>query len=156
MTQADDTKSRIQKVLIVEDNSQTLELMKKFFSKARQRGDIVCDILEGSDGEQAIKMLVSEEPDLIICDIGLPRTDGYGVLKFYNDSYKKSHPFCFFTFLTASQEERKHAFESSVMGFLAKTEMNYFVLTLQIKTWLRLSFLERHLEIGEINQQLEE
>ena len=33
------------------------------------------------------------------------------------------------------------------MGFIAKDEINYFTFTLQVKAWLRLTFLERTLEI---------
>ena len=157
MTESDsiDTSSRLQKVLIVEDNKQTRELMRKFFDKACNRGDLKCMIIEASNGESAIKMLESEEPDLILCDIGLPDIDGFGVLKYYKEDYKLRHPFCFFTFLTASASERKKAFEESALSFLAKTEINYYTLTLQVKTWLRLSFLERSLEIQQANEDLD-
>ncbi|MBU3914339.1 response regulator [bacterium] len=130
-------------VLIAEDNTQTRELLKKFFDKARERGDLVCDVVEASDGEEAIQMLDIAQPELILCDIGMPKKDGFEVLKHFNDFSRKNNKFCFFCFLSASSEEKARAFKSGAMGFLTKEQINYFVVTLNIRAWLRLAKLER-------------
>lgn len=38
-------------------------------------------VIEASDGEQAIRLFAEREPDLVLLDIGLPRADGFAVLK---------------------------------------------------------------------------
>jgi len=135
-----------QKILLVDDNDQTRKLMKKFFIKAEENGDIDCEVLDVNSGKQAIKTLSEQEPDLIICDINMPDVSGFDVLQDFNKNYINKHPFCFFAFLSASDDEKGHAFKQNVMGFLSKKEMNYFVLLLQVKTWLRLAKLERQRE----------
>ena len=138
-----DVTENLQKVLIADDNVHIMNLMRKFFAKAKQKGDLICDVLEVSDGRQAIKVLEEHKPDLILCDINMPNLSGYGVLKYFNNTHVINQPYCFFTFLTSSADELQNAFAQNVKGFLDKNEMNYFVLSNQIGTWLRLAKLER-------------
>jgi len=142
----DETES-LQKVLIADDNVHIMNLMRKFFAKAKKRGDLVCEILEAGDGKQAIEVLEAEKPDLILCDINMPTMSGYTVLRYFNNTHLNSQPFCFFAFLTSSADEIQNAFAENVMGFVSKNEVSYYVLSQQIKTWLRLSKLERNYEI---------
>lgn len=132
-------------VLIADDNKQTRSLLKRFFSKANERGDLICDVIEASDGEEAIQMLDIAQPELILCDIGMPGLDGFEVLRHFNEFSRHNNLYCFFAFLSASTEEKKRAFNDGAMGFLAKDEINYFIITPILKSWLRLAFLEREI-----------
>lgn len=133
---------RLPKVLIAEDNQQTMELMKKYFLKAKERGDIRCELLEAYNGDDAIKIIKEEYPDIILCDIGMPGKDGFEVLDHFN-MVRDNQPYSVFVFCSASPEEKIKAFNSGATGFISKKDINYFVMTLQIQAWLRLSFLER-------------
>jgi CheY-like chemotaxis protein len=130
-------------VLLADDNDQVRELLKKFFKKANERSDLSCQVIEAPDGEAAISALDSVHPQVILCDISMPKKDGFEVLEHYNTYSKDSNPFCFFCFLSASPEEKKRAFQEGAMGFLSKQEIDYYRVTLQIRTWLRLAELER-------------
>ncbi|MFH2128785.1 MAG: response regulator [bacterium] len=132
-------------VLIADDNKQTIDLLKKFFLKAKERGDMVCEVIEAYNGDEAIQMLDIAQPELILCDIGMPGKDGFEVLEHFNKFSSKQNLFCFFCFLSAAEEEKIKAFKGGAMGFLNKKDINYFVITLQIKAWLRLAELERKL-----------
>ncbi len=134
-------------ILIAEDNKQTMELMKKFFLKAKQRGDLVCDIIEAYDGEEAIQMLDIAQPHIILCDIGMPKKDGFEVLYHYVNFCMKENQYCFFCFLSASADEKIRAFKEGAMGFIPKQDINYFSMALYIKAWLRLAKLERQLAV---------
>jgi len=134
---------RIPTVLIADDNKQTVALMKKFFNKAKDRGDLICEVIEAYDGEEAIQMLDIAQPHLILCDIGMPRKDGFEVLSHFNQFSRQKNRFCFFCFLSAAKEEKIRAFKEGAMGFMSKNEINYFVMTLEVKAWLRLAELER-------------
>lgn len=69
------------RILVIEDNPANMELMvyllKAFGHKA----------LPAHDGEEGIAVACKELPDLVICDVHLPRLDGYGVVQFL-----KNHP----------------------------------------------------------------
>ncbi|HEV8332817.1 MAG TPA: response regulator [Steroidobacteraceae bacterium] len=63
------------RILIIEDNPDNLELMGFLL---RAHGHFV---LDAPDGETGVALARSEGPDLILCDIQLPRLDGYGVIR---------------------------------------------------------------------------
>jgi two-component system, cell cycle response regulator DivK len=58
-------------ILLVEDN----EMNRDMLSRRLNRNGF--EILTARDGEEAIRMSVSEKPDLIIMDMGLPVIDGW-------------------------------------------------------------------------------
>ena len=62
------------RVLIIEDNATNMELMV-YLLKA-----FGYEPLLASDGEAGIKIARQQTPDLILCDIHLPKLDGYGVI----------------------------------------------------------------------------
>ena len=53
-------------------------------------------ILQAYNGEAAIQIAVTEKPELIICDIGMPRKNGLDVLKYIRQQGLDSE-FCFLT-----------------------------------------------------------
>ncbi len=136
-------------VLIADDNDQTRALLKRFFEKANERGDLSCDIIEATNGGEAIQMLDIAQPELILCDISMPERDGFEVLNHFNAFSKENNLFCFFAFLSASNEEKKKAFNSGAMGFLSKEDINYFIITPLLKSWLQLASLEREMKAYE-------
>ncbi len=142
--------NRIPTILVAEDNVQTRELLKKFFVKAKKRKDLKCDIIEAGTGEETIQMLDIAQPDLILCDIGMPQGDGFEVLRHFNNFSRKHNLFCFFAFLSASADEKSRAFKNGAMGFLSKEEINYFIVILHLRSWLRLAELERELDENTI------
>jgi len=65
----------MQKILIIDDEKEMLDLLSGFLS---QRGYAVAT---ASDGEEGLKKFDTEKPDLVICDIKMPRKDGFQFLK---------------------------------------------------------------------------
>ena len=61
------------RILVIEDNPQNLELMTYLL---RAFGYIT---LTATDGVEGIEVVRREKLDLIICDVHLPRVDGYEV-----------------------------------------------------------------------------
>ncbi|QBE62305.1 EAL domain-containing protein [Pseudoduganella lutea] len=62
------------RILIIEDNPTNMELMVYLL---RAFGYTP---LTASDGEEGVAAALREQPDLIICDVHLPKLDGYGVV----------------------------------------------------------------------------
>jgi CheY-like chemotaxis protein len=56
--------------LVVEDFEDSRFMMRRLLEMAGYR------VLEASDGEQAIKMALAEQPTLILMDLSLPKLDG--------------------------------------------------------------------------------
>jgi CheY-like chemotaxis protein len=63
------------RVLVVEDNPESLELMR-YLLQAFGYQALICD-----NGQDGVATARRAQPDLIICDINMPELDGYGVLR---------------------------------------------------------------------------
>ena len=86
-----------QKVLVVDDEEDILELLK--FNLSREGYQVTC----ATSGEQALRLVRSENPDLIVLDLMLPGIDGLEVTRrLKNDPDTKNLPIIM---LTAKGEE---------------------------------------------------
>jgi two-component system cell cycle response regulator len=63
------------RILIIEDNPANMELMSYLLQAFGHT------VLSVYNGEEGIEVARRELPDLIICDVHLPKLDGYGVLE---------------------------------------------------------------------------
>ena len=61
------------KILVIEDNPTNLQLMVYLLQAFGHTP------LEAMDGETGLDLIRREPPDLVLCDIHLPDTDGFGV-----------------------------------------------------------------------------
>ncbi|WP_342117755.1 response regulator, partial [Pseudoduganella sp. OTU4001] len=62
------------RVLIIEDNQVNMDLMTYLLQAFGHQP------LCATDGEMGVAMAASEQPDLILCDLHLPKLDGLGVV----------------------------------------------------------------------------
>lgn len=63
------------KILVVEDNPQN---MKVVLMTLKPHG---YTLLQATDGEEALKVVISDNPDLIIMDVQIPKMDGLEVTR---------------------------------------------------------------------------
>lgn len=63
------------KILLVEDDKFLRELM------VRKLKNEDFEVVEAVDGEEALKIMEKEKPDLVLLDLILPNIDGFEVLK---------------------------------------------------------------------------
>lgn len=63
------------KIAIIEDNPDNLHLMMYLLTQFGYT------IVSANDGEEGLLLVRREHPDLIICDIQLPKVDGYEIAK---------------------------------------------------------------------------
>jgi CheY-like chemotaxis protein len=61
------------RILVIEDNPTNLELMTYLLNAFGHTTYVALD------GEQGIDMALRTKPDLILCDLALPKLDGYAV-----------------------------------------------------------------------------
>ncbi len=62
-------------ILIVDDNADWLELLEAFLAK---HGALV---ITASTGPEAIRMVETAPPDVLLSDIGMPGMDGHSLIK---------------------------------------------------------------------------
>lgn len=90
------------KVLVIEDEEETRELFLRCLAFEN------FDAVGAKDGEIGIELAIQQRPDLIVCDIMMPRVDGYGVLKaLRKHEFLQSVPFIFLTAKVTMEELRR-------------------------------------------------
>lgn len=91
------------KILCIEDEMETAHLLKEDLS---ERG---YEVVLAFDGQEGLKSLLSNPPDLVLCDIGLPIFSGYELLEKLNAlAPRLAHiPFIFLTALSDRENELK-------------------------------------------------
>src|SRR5690554_1882386 len=75
-------------VLIADDNKDFCEIVSEYLEK---QGNIQV-VGVANDGLEAIDMIFSLKPDLVILDIIMPHLDGLGVLEKLNEKRLESYP----------------------------------------------------------------
>jgi len=134
------------RILIVEDNQENIDLLYYFLSPQGY------ELTAVMDGQEAIKAVESEKPDLILLDIMLPKLDGFAVcerLKKNNET--KSIPIIMLTALKDLKDKIK-SLEVGADDFISKPFENVELLA-RVKSLLRLK--EYHDEIEKKNVELE-
>jgi CheY-like chemotaxis protein len=102
------------RVLIAEDNPVNRELLCELLEN---RGYAVA---EASDGQEAMKMVESIRPDILLLDIGMPVLDGYAVARKVRDNPKfAAMPILAIT-AYAMQGDREKILDSGFDGYLSK------------------------------------
>ncbi len=100
-------------LLIIEDNHDMVYFIKKFFEK-------VYNIYEAYDGEKGLLMAREIIPDIIICDILLPKLDGRKVCAQLKNDVITSHiPIVLLTALS-SKEHEKDGFLVGADAYISK------------------------------------
>lgn len=77
--QIDERRKEVSQVLVIDDDPAIRDMLKRFFSKEGFLTNTA------SDGEEGLRRIKSERPDVIVLDIMMPRMDGWAVLKTLKD-----------------------------------------------------------------------
>ncbi len=104
----------IARILIIEDNQANLELMSYLL---RAFG---YEPLTASDGESGVAAAISERPDLIICDIQLPKLSGFDVARKIRSHHELSHVPLVAVTAFAMVGDRDRVLECGFSGYIAK------------------------------------
>ncbi|HNF14935.1 MAG TPA: response regulator, partial [Leptospiraceae bacterium] len=96
-------------ILIADDNKINLALAQKIVMKIFPKAEI----LEASDGKQAVELFCSNQPDLVILDIQMPVMDGYEACRQMRKSSEKRIPIIALT-ANAMAEEKNRCLDSGM------------------------------------------
>ncbi len=119
------------KILIIEDDSFLQGLAS---TKLEKEGFTV---MSASNSDEATKILATDTPDLILCDLVMPGTDGFGILKMVREDAKtKDTPVIVFSNLS-EDKDIKHAKELGATDYMVKSNFTLDELADRIKGILK-------------------
>jgi two-component system sensor histidine kinase/response regulator len=102
----------MKRVLVIEDTPEVLSFVREAIKfKGWQP-------LTATDGEQGLQLALNQQPDLILCDVQMPRMDGYEVLEKLRQT-KASIPFIFITG-EGEKPSIRHGMELGADDYLVK------------------------------------
>jgi len=109
----------MKKVLIVEDETIIADLLQK---KLQEKGYYA---FVANDGEEGLRLIKQERPDLVLLDIVMPRLNGFEVLEELRKdaSLKKETPVIIIS-NSGQPAEIQKAKEAGVRDWLIKTEFD--------------------------------
>lgn len=87
----------MKKILIIEDNFEVRENLEEILELSDY------SVVTAADGIEGVAAALKQQPDLILCDVMMPRLDGFGVLRIL--SQKSATSDIPFIFLTAKSEK---------------------------------------------------
>jgi two-component system, cell cycle response regulator len=144
---------RGRKILVVDDDRANLRFVKEGLGEDYA-------FIEASDGEQALALVRDHLPDLVICDVEMPRMGGFEVVRILKNNRRFS--FIPIILMTAREEsERKlEGLELGADDYLIKP-VNLLELGARVRSMLRLKVLQDELlstnsRLQEINEKLHE
>lgn len=134
------------RILVVDDNRDNIEIIA---TRLRYRG---YDMVEASDGTEALQKVRETSPDLILLDVMLPDIDGYEISRrIKNDD---ALPFIPIILVTArdSTQDKVAGLDAGADDYLTKP-INFPELEARVRSMLRIKRLQDELE--EKNRELE-
>lgn len=90
------------RIVIIDDDPDILDTVSRVLHSEYH------DVTVAANGAQGIQSVKTRQPDLVLCDISMPLTDGYAVYQaLKNDPKTNSIPFVFLTARGSRSDQRK-------------------------------------------------
>lgn len=102
------------KILVIDDQEELREIIIEILISED------FDVIDADGGHSGVKLAQKELPDLIICDVMMPKLDGYGVLTaLRQNSSTEAIPFIFLT-AKATKDDLRQGMELGADDYLTK------------------------------------
>ncbi len=102
------------RIMIVDDSDDTLDMLRTVFAKSG------CQVVTARSGEEALKSIPEEPPDVVIFDIGMPGMDGYELLARARGLPGMADVAAIAISGYAMEEDRERAFSAGFAAHVAK------------------------------------
>ena len=135
-------------ILLVDDHEQNLELLEAYLE------DVGCRVRLARDGVQAIHEVESEQPDLIILDVMMPRMSGFQVCReVKGNPTTRDIPIVMVTALS-DVGDAERAVECGADDFLTKP-VHKLELVTRVKVLLRYRLLKKQFDEAQAREKRE-
>lgn len=115
-------------ILIVEDEKTLRDALHLKLSKSG------FDVIEASNGEEALAFSLDKHPDLILLDLIMPRMDGITMLRLLrNDDWGKNVPVIILTNIILDENKRKDILDLEPTYYFVKVDIKIEELVNKIK-----------------------
>ena len=126
-----------EKVLVVDDEFEIRDLLSRFLTEEGY------EVIVASNGEEALELAETENPEVILLDIKMPGIDGIEICK--RLKAKEKTRFIPVIMATALWDTYSEAIESGAEDFVTKP-FNLTELSHRVKSILRVRYLTNELE----------
>jgi len=105
----------IKTILLVEDSATTRALIRAVID---EMGDF--NTVEASSGFEALKLLPTQEFDLVITDINMPDINGLELINFLKNNQRYNHIPLIIVTTERSEEDRKRGMALGAIAYITK------------------------------------
>ena len=124
------------KVLVVEDNEDVSFMICETLTSC-----IGCRVISAGDGEECLKIVKKEPPDVILLDIHMPKMDGFEVCSILKGDEQTKHiPIIFLTATAYDLKSRIRGLEIGADDYIVQPVDNLELIT-RVKAMLRIKRL---------------
>ncbi|MGA9474507.1 MAG: response regulator [Terriglobales bacterium] len=104
----------MKRVLVAEDNAVNRELIRELLEL---RG---YEVSEACDGQEALQMIEASPPDILLLDLGMPKLDGFGVIKKVRENPQLAGLPVLAVTAYAMRGDREKALDAGFDGYVSK------------------------------------
>lgn len=130
--------SRTQNILVVDDEPRNQRIILESIAD-------MAEVTVASSGEEALRLIETQVPDLLLLDIMMPGMDGYRVCREIRANPRLKHTKVVLVSGKAMMEEKLKGYEVGADDYITKPFVSEELLA-KTKVFLRLAALERDLE----------
>jgi CheY-like chemotaxis protein len=125
------------KILIVDDEREMRQLLSRIVAKNGY------DVVEASNGEEAVELATKEDPQVIVMDINMPVVDGIEACRRIKaDDRTRLIPVMM---VTALEDNKEEAVKAGAEDFVGKP-FDVIELSVRLKSLLRIRILTNELD----------
>jgi CheY-like chemotaxis protein len=122
----------MKRVLVAEDNAVNRELIRELLEL---RG---YEVTEACDGQEALEMMEASPPDILLLDLGMPKLDGFDVIKRVRENPNLDGMPVLAVTAYAMRGDKERVLDAGFDGYLSKP-INGPALTQALENLLRSS-----------------
>ena len=129
----------IPRILIADDNVQNVELLEAYLA------GIPCEITTASDGEETLRAVERDQPDLLLLDVMMPKLSGFEVCRKLRANPRTADTLILMVTALNETSDFERGVQAGTDDFLTKP-VNKVELLCRVRSLLRVRHLKSQLD----------